>query len=105
MPPFLEIDEHRAGDALTLALVGELDLASADELVSRLSRGVHSGASVVLDLCGLAFIDPAGVGALRRAAAWAAQDGWTLAISGASENVQRVMRLIRADAVLPLRGA
>jgi anti-anti-sigma factor len=105
MAPFLEIDERRAGDELILALVGELDRSSADELVCRLSREVHSGVSVVLDLSRLAFIDPAGVSALRRAAAWAAQDGWTLAITGAPERVRRVFRLTRADAVLPLRGA
>ena len=105
MVPFLEIDERRAGDELTLSLVGELDHASADDLAARLSRDVHSGASVILDLDRLAFIDPAGVATLRRATAWAAQDGWTLEIAGAPESVHRVFRLIRADAVLPLRAA
>jgi len=103
--PFLEIDERRAGDELTLSLVGELDHASAGDLVARLSRAVHSGATVILDLDRLAFIDPSGVATLRRASAWAAQDGWTLEIAGSPESVHRVFRLIRADTVLPLRAA
>lgn len=105
MTQFLEIDEQRDGDDLILSLTGELDRASAEVLVSRLSTQVHSEASVVVDLRALEFIDPAGVGTLRRAAAWAAQDGWTLAITGAPENIRRVFRLTRADAILPLRDA
>ena len=101
----LEIDERRVGGRLILSLSGELDRASETELVCRLSRAVHSGADVVVDLRDLGFIDPSGVGTLRRAAAWAAQDGWTLAITGAPPHVARVFRLTRADAFLPLRAA
>jgi len=105
MTPFLQIRERRAGDEVVLALSGELDRESSEELVGRLSRLAHAGASVVLELRGLGFIDPSGVETLRRAAAWAAADGWTLAITGTPPAVHRVLRLAGAEGVLPLRGA
>ena len=104
MASILDIRARRKGGRVTLSLRGELDYDSSDDLVCRLSRAIHPGASVVLDLASLTFIDAAGVETLRRAALWAAEDGWSLAITGASAHVQRVFRLTGADGVLPLAG-
>ena len=104
MASILDIRARRKGERVTLSLVGELDYDSSSDLVCRLSQAIHPGASVVLDLRSLAFIDAAGVETLRRAALWAAEDGWSLAITGAPGPVQRVFRLTGADGVLPLAG-
>jgi anti-anti-sigma factor len=102
MPVHLDISETGSGDAVVLALRGGLDRENGEALVCRLSRRVYSGVSVVVDLAALGSIDPAGVDTLRRAAAWAAQDGWSLSITGATEDVRRVLRSAGAD--LPLAG-
>jgi anti-sigma B factor antagonist len=99
----LEIRSSRGGGRLTLALAGELDFDSSDELVHRLARGVHAGAQIVIDLRELTFIDVAGVDTLRRCARWASDDGWTLTLAGAPPHVRRVLRLAGAESVLPLR--
>jgi anti-sigma B factor antagonist len=102
MPPMLEIRARRGAGRLTLALAGELDFDSSDEVVHRLARAVHAGAQIVIDLRQLTFIDVAGVDTLRRCALCAADDGWTLTITGAPPHVRRVLRLAGAESVLPL---
>ena len=78
---------------MTLALQGELDLASGACLAVRLADEGRRGARVVVDLTGLDFIDSAGMGVLQRAAQWAGEEGWELSITGPRPQVSRVLRL------------
>ncbi len=62
----IEIDIHeRGGHDYTLSLSGELDLAGAPELVSRVRPLCENGASgLTLDLSALRFIDSTGLAAV-----------------------------------------
>lgn len=60
-----KIAESVDGDgALRLRLTGELDLASADRLRTRLQQLCEAGRQARLDLSGLRFIDATGLHAL-----------------------------------------
>lgn len=66
MRPF-EVSVVQDGDSVTIALGGELDLATVDQAREALGS-VPAGASVVLDLTGLTFIDSTGLGLIAEAA-------------------------------------
>ena len=84
-----------------VALVGELDMASAAELSLRLAGlGKNERFRVVVDVSGLAFIDSSGLNALVTSArAVEANDGWMI-VAGASQHIARVFDVVRlADSV------
>jgi anti-anti-sigma factor len=66
------------GGRLQLALVGELDVASAGALEQRLRALAERGDPVVLDLARLQFIDSSGLRELVRAVSDARRDHWSL---------------------------
>jgi anti-sigma B factor antagonist len=62
------LEPHRLGRHTVVGVTGELDVASApalrDTLLALLDRG--DGASLVVDLRGVTFIDSTGIGSLLR---------------------------------------
>jgi anti-anti-sigma factor len=60
---------------IRLDLIGELDIAAADQLQARLQALGRSGEPVLLDLHRLQFIDSSGLGELVRAVSDARRDG------------------------------
>ena len=66
MIPF-DVSVARNGDSMTIALGGELDLATVDRAREALEQ-VPPGTPLVLDLSGLTFIDSTGLGLIAAAA-------------------------------------
>lgn len=71
----LRIEESYEHGVVRLGLTGELDLASSDQLLTRLSQLLGSGARVRIDLSRLEFIDSRGIYALLRAIALGGEAG------------------------------
>jgi anti-anti-sigma factor len=95
--PFELRIEHDQG-APRLVVSGELDLASADELESKLNQVESSKPPLlVLDLRELEFMDSTGLRAVIGADARARERGARLVIVRAPEEVDRVFRLTRMD--------
>ena len=92
------------GDACVVALTGEHDLSSVDELIAVLEQATSSPGMVV-DLSGTSFIDSAVLGALiasHRGAA-ASRRGWALVVGkGSGAAVRRILELTGLDAVMPV---
>jgi anti-anti-sigma factor len=64
----LLINSRRDGDSAAIALSGELDLASAEELDAAIRSAEEAGiARIVVDLSGVSFIDSTGLSVLLRA--------------------------------------
>jgi anti-sigma B factor antagonist len=83
-------------DAVLVALDGELDLASAPLLESRLdSAEVLAAAMVVLDLREVRFIDSTGLRTVFGAQARCRERGQRFAITHGSEQVQRLLSITR----------
>jgi anti-anti-sigma factor len=72
---------------------GELDIATAPELVQLLARLRHHGHPVTLDLAEVTFMDSTGLTTLMDAYAQAGQNGWTFAVQRPSPAVRRVFDL------------
>jgi anti-sigma B factor antagonist len=74
-------------------LHGELDIATAPELVAMLTRLRRHEHPVVLDLAEVTFIDSTGLTALMDAFLDAERDGWAFSVRRASPAVRRVVAL------------
>jgi anti-anti-sigma factor len=101
-PGELTLRSRRDGAVHTIALAGELDLATADEVEQELLRVEASdAASIVLDLSGLTFMDSTGVRLLVSADARSRADERRLSLRRGPASVQRVMELSGVDELLP----
>jgi len=74
-------------------LHGELDIATAPELVEMLARLRHHNRPVVLDLAEVTFIDSTGLTTLMDAHFQAENNGWSFAVRRPSPAVKRVFDL------------
>jgi anti-sigma B factor antagonist len=63
-PDLLQVDVSRERGATVLAVTGELDAASAPELLGPLDTAVANGGPVVLDLAACEFVDSTGLHAI-----------------------------------------
>jgi len=89
-------------DPLRWRLVGELDLAMADELVETVVPMIEGpAAQVTLDLRELSFVDSSGIRAVISIAARLTEG--TLKLVAPSPAVAKVLQLVRADSFPNLR--
>lgn len=102
-PPF-GVRQHEAGGATVLALEGDLDLTSAAEAGEALERVQSGGATVVLDLRGLRFIDSSGLRVVLEAQrrAKSAGNGSRLLVAPGDAGVRRVFDLSGVGGLLDL---
>jgi anti-sigma B factor antagonist len=76
-----------------LVLHGELDIATAPELVEMLHRFRRQNHAVVVDLAEVTFMDSTGLTTLMDAQVASESNGWSFAIRRASPAVRRVFDL------------
>lgn len=92
----LQTSERPGG--VHVELRGELDIASAPQLVEELEKAETSGPGlVVVDLRGLSFMDSSGLRALVAADSRARETGRRLVLIRGPERVQRVFSITRLD--------
>ncbi|MFP5023315.1 STAS domain-containing protein [Pseudonocardia phyllosphaerae] len=82
----------RPGGRVLLRCLGEIDSAAAPELTRELQRWVDGSCCVVLDLCGVTYLDASGLTALLVGLRHAEQVGGRLRLGrGVSRQVRRVL--------------
>jgi anti-sigma B factor antagonist len=81
-------------------LHGELDIATAPELVQMLARLRHHGHAVIVDLAEVTFMDSTGLTTLMDAHQQARSNGWSFAVRRPSPAVRRVFDLAGAGRLL-----
>lgn len=94
----VKICRDAAGGSL-VALEGSFDLETAPE-IRRVLLGLarkRKAAGLVLDLSAVSAIDTSGVAVLIELMRLLAQKGGRLQITGATDNVRRVIQLMRLD--------
>ena len=79
---------------------GELDIATAPELVEILARLRHHQHPVVVDLAEVTFMDSTGLTTLMDAHLAAQRNGWTFVVRRPSAAVRRVFELAGVNGVL-----
>jgi anti-anti-sigma factor len=77
----------------TLILHGELDIATAPQLVEMLERLRHFGHAVTLDLAEVTFMDSTGLTTLMDARTQSERNGWSFSVRRPSPAVTRVFDL------------
>jgi len=98
----LMLRSRRQGGVHTIALSGELDLATAGDVQRELERAeATDAASIVLDLSGLMFLDSTGVRLLMTAYARSRADANRLTLLRGGPAVQRVLEITGVAALLP----
>jgi anti-sigma B factor antagonist len=101
-PGELTVSSRRDGDVHTIALAGELDLATAERVEQELRRVEATDArSIVVDLSGLAFMDSTGIRILVGADARSRADSGRLVLRRGPAAVQRVVELTGLTDLLP----
>jgi anti-anti-sigma factor len=86
-----------------VAPAGELDIASAPQLLSAVAILKPPGTTTIaIDLSALTFIDSSGINALRTAVRSATARGMAAIVAAPSERVQKVLELVKLSDVLPL---
>jgi anti-anti-sigma factor len=91
VPSALSVQTRDDGEATTLILAGDLDLASVKTLEVELEAQWRTDAQlVVVDLRSVGFVDSSGLRALITAALTAEQLGRRLAVLGGPDKAQRL---------------
>ena len=88
-----------------IAFEGEVDLESSGEVRKALLECVDTGASVMVDLSGVSYIDSSGVASLVEALQSAKSNGTDFALVSVSEAALRVLQLARLDKVFTIRDS
>jgi anti-sigma B factor antagonist len=91
--PGLSLRTRADGDRHTLAIAGELDLATAPELAARAEQICAEGRELVFDLSELAFIDSTGLLAILKTRELCAQRGCGFFLTPGPPAVQRLFEL------------
>ena len=90
--PGLTFDVRPAGPSrLILAVTGEVDIATAPELVECLRA--HADHDLVIDLSGVTFLDSSGINALLVGYRAVRDAGRTLHVTGERDNVRQVLEI------------
>ena len=85
-----------SGESVTVAVIGELDIATVPRFTARMGEFLRRGrpGELVLDLSGLAFIDAGGLRALTELRARVERQGAVLVLDGVPPQMLRLMRII-----------
>jgi anti-sigma B factor antagonist len=98
----LELTFQPDGDAATVHVRGELDIATAEAAFAYLRDVVDTELGLVLlDLSELTFCDAAGLGVLARVAGYAHRAGRSLTLIAARPSLVRIMRITAMDEAFP----
>jgi anti-sigma B factor antagonist len=98
-----DVQVRDRGGWVVVALVGELDLASAPEVRTAVVRALaDGGAHLVLDLSGVDFVDSLGLGVVVSALKRVRGRGGELAVVVSEERVRRPFTLTGLDSLVPL---
>lgn len=98
----VDLTSRRAGEALELAIAGELDMPATFELEPELERLIDAPdvSRVECDLAGVSFFDSAGLGLLLALRERAQRRGVAMTMVNVSEPVRRILTVSGTGIVL-----
>jgi len=89
----VEFDAQVLGGVGMFRVVGEIDIASADEFGDRLLDCLERSDSLEVDLGGMTFMDSSGLGALVRLRTEAEIAGKNVALINVSQSMARLLKV------------
>jgi anti-sigma B factor antagonist len=99
--PLLEVMVEPLEHGRLIRARGELDMSSVDALRGPLVAARHAGATTVVDMSGVEFMDSSGLHLILDAALDAKTDGWALSFRP-SRQVLRVLEVTGTLGVMPI---
>ena len=102
----LDFEVTEVGPVTVVAPHGDVDMAVADDVRTRLAMLVDRGrAQLVLDLGRVMYIDSSGLGALVSAMKQARAAGGDIKLCGLASDVRALFEMTRLDKVLSLHAS
>jgi anti-sigma B factor antagonist len=101
--PEFSIETSRDGSVATVAVKGELDVATSPELIAAIAALEPGYEELVIDLSGCSFFASSGISVLLDENARAAAEGFRLVVVKAPPQVQRIFDLTSLDDMITFR--
>ena len=101
--PEFAIHANREGPVATVAIKGELDVATAPDLIAAIAALEPGYEELVIDLSECSFFASSGISVLLDENARAASEGFRLVVVKALPEVQRIFDLTSLDGMLTFR--
>ena len=101
----MDISITDQGGAKVVAVSGEVDLSTSPQVRDALLDCILGGASIVVDLSKVAYIDSSGVASLVEAFQNAKSRGLSFALANVGDTPLRVLKLARLDQVFIIHDA
>lgn len=97
----VELTRSDEAGAVVIAVRGDLDIATADQLFRDANEALRASAptQLVLDLSGVAFLDSSGIGTLVELRNVATDTGGALVLRQPSDRTRRLLEITALDSV------
>ena len=92
--PEFSVTRRRTGEAVVVVPVGEIDLATIDQLESEIEAAAGESTQLVLDLRDISFMDSAGLRLVLQCSRRLAEAGGALTVVRGTREVQRLFDLV-----------
>jgi anti-sigma B factor antagonist len=103
--PEFAIHADREGPVATVAVKGELDVATAPDLIAAIAALEPGYEELVIDLSACSFFASSGISVLLDENARATTEGFRLVVVKAPAEVQRIFDLTSLDGIITFRAA
>ena len=103
--PEFAIHADRSGPVATVAVVGELDVATAPDLIAAIGALEPGYEELVIDLSACSFFASSGISVLLDENARATAEGFRFVVVKAPPEVQRIFDLTSLDDMITFREA
>jgi anti-sigma B factor antagonist len=101
--PTLQINSERLADGVTLAPIGEIDLARSPVMRAQIAEVMKSSPKrLVIDLSGVPYMDSSGVATLVEALQGTRKSGAKLLLCGLTVRVRSILEISRLDTVFTI---
>ncbi|HWG21923.1 MAG TPA: STAS domain-containing protein [Terracidiphilus sp.] len=100
-PLQIDIEEGRNPGTRILRLTGPVTLANLFALQDAL-RGGQQAPVTILELCGVLYMDSAGMGAVINYFTHCQRNGNRLLVAGVSPRVRELFKMTRVDTIIPM---
>lgn len=101
--PEFRLDARREGPVATVAVIGELDIATGPELQAAIEALEPGCEELVVDLSECSFFASSGISILLEENARAARDGFRLVVVKAPASAQRIFDLTSLEKLITFR--
>lgn len=101
--PEFRLDARREGPVATVAVIGELDIATGPELQAAIEALEPGYEELVVDLSECSFFASSGISSLLEENARAAREGFRLVVVKAPASAQRIFDLTSLEKLITFR--